>query len=123
MNELILIKYGELTTKKGNRKVFIKMLVKNINAILKGLEYKINYDRVRMYIECNNSKDIVEKLKKVFGIHEIVICNRVNNDVESIKDKVLEIMKEKDFNTFKINTKRADKSFEIHSMEDTYLKI
>ena len=117
MNELILIKYGELTTKKGNRKVFIKMLVKNINGRLKGLDYKINYDRVRMYIECNNSKDIVEKLKKAFGIHEIVICNRVNNDVEEIKTKVLEILNEKEFNTFKINTKRADKSFEIHSMD------
>ena len=117
MKELILIKYGELTTKKGNRKVFIKMLVKNINNILKGLEYKINYDRVRMYIECNDSKEIIEKLKKVFGIHEIVICNRVINDVDEIKDKVLEIMKEKEFNTFKVNTKRADKSFEIHSMD------
>ena len=117
MKELILIKYGELTTKKGNRKVFIKMLAKNINNILKGLEYKINYDRVRMYIECNDSKEIIERLKKVFGIHEIVICNRVNNNVEEIKDKVLKIMKEKEFNTFKVNTKRADKSFEIHSMD------
>ena len=117
MKEIIIIKYDKLTTKKGNRKVFIKMLVKNINNILKGLEYKINYDRVRMYIECNDSKEIIEKLKKVFGIHEIVICNRVINDVDEIKDKVLEIMKEKEFNTFKVNTKRADKSFEIHSMD------
>ena len=117
MKELILIKYGELTTKKGNRKIFIKMLAKNINNILKGLEYKINYDRVRMYIECNDSKEIIERLKKVFGIHEIVICNRVNSNVEEIKNKVLEMMKEKEFNTFKVNTKRADKSFEIHSMD------
>ena len=117
MDELILIKYGELTTKKGNRKVFIRMLLKNINNLLKGLEYRVNYDRVRMYINCNDSKEIVDRLKKVFGIHEIVICNRVNNDVEEIKAKVLEILKEKTFNTFKVNTKRADKSFEIHSMD------
>ena len=117
MDELILIKYGELTTKKGNRKVFIRMLLKNINNLLKGLEYRVNYDRVRMYINCNDSKEIVDRLKKVFGIHEIVICNRVNNNVEEIKAKVLEILKEKDFNTFKVNTKRADKSFEIHSMD------
>ena len=94
MDELILIKYGELTTKKGNRKVFIRMLLKNINNILKGLEYRVNYDRVRMYINCNDSKEIVDRLKKIFGIHEIVICNRVNNNVEEIKAKVLEILKE-----------------------------
>ena len=35
MNKLILIKYGELTTKKANRKVFINMLEKNIKNILK----------------------------------------------------------------------------------------
>ena len=29
MNRLILIKYGELTTKKGNRNFFIKTLTKN----------------------------------------------------------------------------------------------
>ena len=117
MKELILIKYGELTTKKGNRKIFIKMLVKNINGVLKGLNYKINYDRVRMYIECDDAKIIVEKIKKIFGIHEIVVCNKVSSDVEEIKNKVIEILKEKSFNTFKVNTKRADKSFPIHSME------
>ena len=30
MNKLILIKYGELTTKKANRKTFIKLLANNI---------------------------------------------------------------------------------------------
>ena len=35
MNGLLLIKYGELTTKKGNRKFFIQTLEKNIRSILK----------------------------------------------------------------------------------------
>ena len=35
MNRVILIKYGELTTKKGNRKFFINTLYKNINDKLK----------------------------------------------------------------------------------------
>ena len=52
---MILIKYGELTTKKGNRATFIKLLVKNINNLLKGIDYKIRYDRVRMFI---SSEDI-----------------------------------------------------------------
>lgn len=117
MENLILIKYGELTTKKANRNTFIKLLANNIKNILKGEEFNIKFDRVRMYIECNNVNTIANKLKNVFGIHGIVICHRVNTNIEDIKDKVLELLKKESFNTFKINTKRADKNFEIHSMD------
>lgn len=117
MNNLILIKYGELTTKKANRNEFIKRLANNIKNILKGEEFNIKFDRVRMYIECNNVNSIVKKLEHVFGIHGIVICHKVNTNVDDIKSKVLELLKNENFNTFKIHTKRADKSFEIHSME------
>ena len=117
MNNLILIKYGELTTKKANRNTFTKLLANNIKSILKGEKFNIRFDRVRMYIECDNANVIVNKLQKVFGIHSIVICHKVNTNVEDIKAKVLELLKNEKFNTFKINTKRADKSFEIKSMD------
>ena len=117
MDSLILIKYGELTTKKANRGTFIKLLANNINSILKGEVYTIRFDRVRMYIECNNANKIVNKLKHIFGIHGIVICHKVNNNIEDIKNKVIDILNKETFNTFKIHTKRADKSFEIHSMD------
>ena len=117
MKDLILIKYGELTTKKANRNVFIKMLANNIKKILDGEEFNINFDRVRMYIECNNAELIVKKLQNVFGIHGIVIVTKVNTNTEDIKDKVLELLKNEKFNTFKVHTKRADKNFEIHSMD------
>lgn len=117
MNNLILIKYGELTTKKANRKTFIKLLANNIKNILTDVEYKMKFDRVRMYIECNNANSVVKKLEKVFGIHGIVICHKVNTNIDDIKAKVLELLKKENFKTFKINTKRADKSFEIHSMD------
>ena len=117
MNNLILIKYGELTTKKANRNTFTKLLANNVKNILKGENFNIRFDRVRMYIECDNADEIVKKVKKVFGIHSIVICHKVNTNVEDIKAKVLDLLKKENFKTFKINTKRADKSFEIHSMD------
>ncbi len=117
MEKLILIKYGELTTKKGNRSVFIRLLVKNINALLKGMDYHIKYDRVRMYIESSNIDVITEKLKNVFGIHSIVNCYKVNTNVEEITSSVVDILKNISFKTFKIDTNRADKSFPIPSME------
>lgn len=117
MNRLIMIKYGELTTKKANRKFFINTLDNNIKNILKGIDYQIKKDRVRMYIESNDIDLVAQKLSKVFGIHGIVICHKVNNNIEEIENKVLELIKNEKGNTFKVETKRADKSFPIHTME------
>ena len=117
MKKMILIKYGELTTKKGNRNTFIKLLVNNINSILHGIDYKIKYDRVRMYIESNDIDLIINKLKNIFGIHSIVKCYMVNTNIDDIKNNILDILNNIKFKTFKVETKRADKSFEIPSME------
>jgi len=117
MDKLILIKYGELTTKKSNRLAFVKMLANNIKTILKNDNIKLVYDRVRMYVECDNEEVIANKLKNIFGIHSIVICHKVNNNIDEIKEKVLELVRKESFKTFKVETKRALKSFEIHSME------
>ena len=116
MNELILIKYGELTTKKDNRKYFINILEKNIKSLLDGEDIIITKDRVRMYIECNDALKISKKLQKIFGIYSIVICYRVNNNIEEVLKKSLEIM-DKSKETFKVVTNRADKNFPIPSME------
>ena len=119
MNKLIMIKYGELTTKKANRKLFIQILDNNIKKILKDFDIKITKDRVRMYIECSNEdlNQVVNKLKKVFGIHGIVVAHKVNNNTDEIKFKVLELIKNESNKTFKVITKRADKRFEISSMD------
>ena len=117
MEKLILIKYGELTTKKQNRKVFINLLERNIKNVLIGFDYKLIKNRDRMFIESDNCDDIVIKLEKVFGIHRIVLCNKVNTNIDSIKELCLDIMKNNTFKTFKVETKRAYKEFPIHSME------
>lgn len=78
MNELIMIKYGELTTKKDNRKYFVKTLTENIEQMLKDEKAQIIKNNVRMYIYCENADKIEEKLKKVFGIHSISKAYKVN---------------------------------------------
>ena len=118
MTDLILIKYGELTTKKGNRKLFIKTLENNISKKLKDYKYEIKYNNARMYIKCdkNDTKDIINKLKYIFGIHSIVISYYAQTKDE-LFDLVLTILKSKSFKTFKVDTKRADKDYEIPSMD------
>lgn len=115
MEKLILIKYGELTTKKDNRKFFIKELVNNIRKKIDDVE--IEYSLDRMYIKSNNIKETISKLKEVFGIYSIIECYKVNTNIDEIKNTILNILKEINFKTFKVITKRSDKTFPISSME------
>ena len=118
MNKVILIKYGELTTKDGNRNLFINLLYENIKNLLEGFNVKISKNRVRMFIETDEDiEKIVEMLKKVFGIHSIAIVYKVNTNIEEIKKLALEVCQKNDFATFKVETKRSYKEFPIPSME------
>ena len=114
MRKLILIKYGELTTKKGNRNQFINKLNENIKKVI---DAKIIKKRDRMYILTDNIDLVVKKLQKVFGLQGIVIAYQVNTNSDDIKNAVLEVLKEVNFKTFKIETKRANKKFETKSMD------
>lgn len=115
MEKIIMIKYGELTTKKANRGMFINLLTRNIENVLKDLNVKIIKDRVRMYIHSDNTDEVAERLKKIFGIHSIVICQKIDTNISEIEKISLELVK--GYKTFKVATKRADKKFEIHSMD------
>jgi len=118
MQKLIMIKYGELTTKKGNRNHFINILNQNIINKLEGFDYTIKKDRVRMYIESNELDKIENVLKNIFGIHGITIAYKLDSkDLDVIKNEALNLLKDKNFKTFKVDTNRADKNYPINSME------
>ena len=120
MQKIILIKYGELTTKKANRNLFINKLNENIKESLKDFNIKITKNRVRMFIEVQNDNEfeiIINKLTKIFGIHSIVIATVTDNNIDNIKKEILNIATNTKFHTFKVETKRSNKNFPIKSME------
>ena len=119
MNRVILIKYGELTTKGDNKKMFVNVLHKNIIKKLDGLDVFIYKDLSRMYIEFNE-KDldlILSKINKIFGIYAYTVAYKIDSSEESITKAILNILKDISFNTFKVETKRSDKSFPINSVD------
>lgn len=120
MKKVILIKYGELTTKKDNRNYFINTLKKNIFSKLNGFSFDIIDDYYRMFIIPKNDDidDIVVKLRDIFGIHAIVVAYS-SEDVseENIKNMSLDIMKEVSGSTFKVVTNRSNKAYPIKSMD------
>ena len=119
MERIILIKYGELTTKKDNRNLFISKIYEQMKELLANYNVKITKNRVRMFIEVDDNEldEVVDIVKNIFGIHSIVIAYKVKTNTEEIENNVLEIAKNIDFNTFKVETDRADKSFPIGSMD------
>ncbi|MDD5888794.1 MAG: tRNA 4-thiouridine(8) synthase ThiI [bacterium] len=119
MDRVILIKYGELSTKKGNRNFFINTLYNNIKNKLKTFDVKISKDRARMYIEFKDQEldEIKKVIDKVFGIHKYHIAYIVDTNIEAIKKRVLEVIKNLHFSTFKVETKRSFKDFPTDSLE------
>ena len=83
MRKIIIIKYGELTTKKDNINYFLSCLKDNIKNML-GSSVDIKFDRGRMFITTNNYEEVLDKLKYVFGIHEINLGYELDgNDIET----------------------------------------
>ena len=119
MNRVILIKYGELTTKKDNRKTFVNCLYNNIVRKLEGLDFYIYKDLSRMYIEFQE-KDIdiiIDKIDKIFGIYAYTVAYKIESKQEVIENSLINLLPDINFHTFKVETKRSDKSFPIQSTE------
>ena len=122
MNKVILIKYGELTTKKSNRKFFINTLYNNVLKKLKDLDVIISKDMSRMYIEYDsiNENLVLKRIGEIFGIHAYEIAYKVETDKDNILDTIKEVLSSNIDNnnyTFKVETKRSYKKFSMDSME------
>ena len=118
MEKLIMVKYAELTTKKDNRNYFIRQLEENIMNVIKEYKPTIRKDYFRMFIvlEEDTINEVLNKLTKIFGIHEVVECYYSSN---TSLDNIYELSKNviKPNTSFKVVTNRSDKSYSINSME------
>lgn len=119
MEKVLLLKFGELFLKGKNRHDFIKLLKNNINKKLKNFDCKLTETQGRLVLSSYNENDedeIVEKLKQVFGLIGVSKSVEIDTSLENITEYVKSI----DFSsykTFKVESKRADKKFELRSME------
>lgn len=120
----IVVRYGELSTKGKNKKDFTRQLTNNIKrrlADFSNLEYKTLHDG--LFIKLNNEsfEEISEYLKTIFGYSYFAGCILVEKDMDALKEVTLALAKKKDYKTFKIQTRRADKSYPMRSDEITRL--
>nr|WP_295969848.1 tRNA uracil 4-sulfurtransferase ThiI [uncultured Bacillus sp.] len=118
----ILIRYGELSTKGRNRNVFVEKLGRSIRYALHDFpNIKIKSTRDRMYIQLNgeNSREMIDRLQGVFGIQSFSPVIKTGKELEQIKETALHLFKKvyHEGSTFKITTKRADKTFYMDTDE------
>ncbi len=118
MNKLIMIKYGELSTKKDNINSFLKQLKKNIEFILSDIDCEIEFDKGRMFIRSKDLEIVKSKLRYVAGIHEYNIVNEIDytEDIDILGNNILCSIKDIEYNTFKVVTKRSNKKYPMDSM-------
>lgn len=118
MKELILVKYApEIFLKGLNRSKFERRLRDNIGKKLEGIEIEFIHDSGRYFIKTNQLKDSIKRVSKVFGVSEVCLVREIDIDMKSIEETALEKCVEGKGKTFKIVTNRANKNFELNSME------
>jgi len=108
MHTHLLIRVGEIFLKGKNKNLFENKLVDNLKKITGKPVKKL---RSRYVLEYFVNHCII---KNVFGLTSYSPALKVEKDIEKIKEAALKLVKK---GTFKVETKRSDKSFPIKSLE------
>ena len=124
MKEIILAYQGEMALKGLNRTYFESVLIKNLRERTKSLgRFKIYKAQSTMFIEpLDENADTDEaflRVKKVFGIAQVSRAAVVEADFEQIKTAAQQYLAQAlaGAKTFKVQAKRADKTFALNTME------
>lgn len=125
MNEknIYIIRCGETALKGQNKPYFERMLADRIKKILKkfpGIEVKRHEGLIFVRSEkATDEKEILKETGKVFGIASISPAVEVESDMEKIGTAAVsymnDLIKKNGIRTFKVEAKRADKSFPVKS--------
>lgn len=117
----IIIHYSEIGLKKGNRGFFEHKLKANILRALGDLpvgNLKIDFGRFVLNLPDDSIMDkVIDRLKEVISIAHFSVAYHGELDVEVLKEQIFEKLQSVQFNTFRIQTRRADKDFPLNSMQ------
>ncbi len=126
MENVILVRCGEIILKGLNRPVFEERLIKNIKKSLYGLgKIEVLKSQSRIYVEPQidnyDFDEALKRLTKVFGIVSVSLVWKIDTDFDAIKEHAIklagEVLKNNNHKTFKVETKRGDKRFPMTSLE------
>jgi thiamine biosynthesis protein ThiI len=121
VERFIVIHYNELALKKGNRDYFENYLCNNINTVLEGCGVE-RTRRItgRILLPLKSDADLPEikiRLARVFGIAYFGEAWTAPLDVDEVQRIAWRLMEGRRFQSFRIDSRRADKRFPFTSVE------
>ena len=123
MYNILIVKYGEIGVKGKNRYIFENKLIKNVKNILKPIgKFNVYKEYGRIYVDLDgyDYEEIVEEVRKVFGIVGVCPAVRAEKDYNLLKELALKMLEEKieqGYKSFKVDSRRGDKDFKLTSQE------
>ena len=113
--DTILCHYAEVGLKLGNRRFFENWLRQNIKAALNRTIPNKKFTVRRLYEldddPIKNRKEITQALSSTFGLAYFAFAKYVAQEIKGIREMALAALQDKEFDTFKIKTRRPDQQF------------
>jgi len=125
MKRVLIVRYGEISLKGLNRPYFEKTLLRNIKNSLKNIgDVSVYLESGRIYIDRDSQdtedcEEIIDKVKKVFGVVSVspavIVGSKIEEICNSAKNLLEEILEIKDLQSFKVEASRTNKNFPYKS--------
>ena len=116
MQELLMVRYGEIFLKGLNRPYFIRALVRKIRYALRGTGADVHVHDGRILVRgFSDTEACIDRVTRVFGVHSVTPAVEMpKEDFDAICDQAIEMVKGLK-GTFKVNARRSDKRYPMNS--------
>ena len=116
MQDLLLVRYGEIFLKGLNRPYFIRALVRKIRYAVRGMGATVNVHDGRIFVRGFADLDeCVDRVTKVLGVHSVSPAVEMpKEDFDAVCAQAIEMVKGLK-GTFKVNARRSDKRYPMNS--------
>lgn len=120
MSNKILCRFGEVSTKIGNRNTFLKLLKRNIQVAL--MDFKVEsvertFDRIYINYDPVDEEEIIKRLKTVYGLSSFSVVVETSLDINDIVEQTTNLMIKQPTSTFKVFTRRLNKHW-LYTSDD-----
>lgn len=117
----VLVHYGEIALKGGNRRMFEQRLNGNIKSRLRGIPHaKVvnHYGRIVVeFPEPVAAKPVIEGLRQVFGIAYFCPMLKTGPSMEEISAGAVTLLRDESFKTFAVRARRVDRDYPVRSQD------
>lgn len=114
-----LVHYHEIALKRGNRPYFVRLLRQNLATSVHDLGLiGIKHLPARLLLNFEaaaNLEEIRHRLQGVFGVANFSLVENCPVDLEVLKARILNALDARPFSSFRVETKRSDKTFPLTS--------